>query len=282
MVTIHDRIFITGSTSFLGKSLTQALLHSHPLRLLIHKTPPPALFSHKSIQTVTGALNEITEEMLRGIHTIIHLAAITHGSPKDYERINIEGTARLLSIASKTDVRRIIYVSSRAVGSACGSYGDSKARAEELVAQSNIPFVIARPAEVYDDAFSSPEGVGKLAGYIKRLPLIPFPSHPRALLTPIHLDDVIAALVRIIENPLLSSTIYTLAGPETLTMQETMRRIKNYFHLHRLFIPLPLPLFITIPSEQHMRLICEKKPMSKNVITDLGVTPRPFLSPMIQ
>lgn len=282
MAIIRNRIFITGSTSFLGKPLVQGLISSHPLRLLIHKTPPPASFDHKSVQIISGALSEITDEMLRDIHTIIHLAAITHGSPENYEHINVRGTDHLLSAASKAGAHRIIYISSRAVGSACGPYGDSKARAEKLVEKSGIPFVIVRPAEVYDDVFSSPEGIGKLTRCIKRFPIIPFPSHPYALLTPIHINDVIAAILRIIENSSPSSAIYVLAGPETLTIKETMQRIKIHFHLRRFFIPLPLPLFITIPSEQRMRLICAKEPMSKNVITDLGIIPRPFLLPMVK
>lgn len=282
MVTIRDRIFITGSTSFLGKPLVHALFPSHPLRLLIHKTLPPSFFYHDSVHMISGDLTAITTEMLRDVSMVVHAAAITHGSPESYKRINVEGTAHLLSAASKAGVHRIVYISSRALGSACGSYGDSKARAEGLIEKSGIPFVIVRPAEVYDDAFSSPEGIGKLARLIKRFPIIPFPSHPHALLAPIHLDDVIAALVRIIENPLLSSTVYTLAGPETLTMKEIMKRTKNHFRLRRIFIPLPLPLFITTPSEQRARLVCKKESLSKNVMTDLALTPRLFLSPMIQ
>lgn len=277
MEIMRNRIFITGATSFLGKPLVQALTPSFPLRLLIHKTPPLAFFSHQSIQTVSGALSEITEEMLTDIHTIIHLAAIIHGSPESYERVNIEGTAHLLSVASKAGVCRIMYISSRAVGPACGSYGDSKMRAEKLVEKSGIPFVIVRPAEVYDDTFSSPEGIGKLTRFTRRFPIIPFPSHPHALLAPIHIDDVTAAIFAIIKNTSLSSTIYTLAGPEILTMRETMKRIKNHYHLRRLFIPLPLSLFLTFPAEQRARLVCGKKPMSANVHDELGITPRPFL-----
>lgn len=281
MTAIRNRIFITGSTGFLGKHLAQALLSSHPLRLLIHKTSPSAFFNRQSIQTISGALNNITNEMLCDVHTIIHLAAITHGSTEAYERVNVQGTAHLLFAASKTGVRRIIYISSRAIGPACGSYGDSKARAEKLVEKSGIPFVIVRPAEVYDDTFSSPEGIGKLARYIKHFPIVPFPSHHHALLAPIHIDDIIAAILRIIENNPPSSTLYTLAGPETLTIKETMWRIKNHFHLHRIFVPLPLSLFITIHSEQRARLICKKESLGNNVMTDLSITPRPFLSPMI-
>lgn len=274
-------IFITGSTSFLGKPIVKALLSSYPLRLLIHKTPPPAFFSHQSIQTVSGALNEITEEMLRDIHTIIHLAAITHGSPEMHERVNVQGTANLLSLASRARVRRIIYVSSRAMGPACGSYGDSKERAERLIKQSGIPSVIARPAEIYDDAFSSPEGIGKLARLIKRFPIIPFPSHPRALLNPIHIDDVVQAIARMVSSPSLSAEIYTLAGPEALTIREVIERISAHFHLRRFCIPLPLWTFFMVSSEQRMRLVCQKEPMSTQVKEELGTSPRPFLLPMI-
>jgi len=271
------RIFITGSTSFLGRSLVRALIDSYPLRLLIHKTPPPSFFSHENFQIVSGDLTTLTEEMLRNISTVVHGAAITHGSQEAYRRVNVDGTAHLLSLSRRAGVRRFIYISSRAVGQACGAYGDSKARAEELVAQSGIPFVIARSAEVYDDAFSSPEGIGKLARFIKHSPVVPFPSHPRALLAPIHINDVIEALARILSLSSMPSTIYTLAGPETLTMRDVIERIRAHFRLRRLLIPLPIKMFFMIPPEQRARLICEKNVLSENAITDLMITPRLFL-----
>jgi NADH dehydrogenase len=277
MAITRNRIFITGSTSFLGKPLVQALIPSHRLRLLIHKTKPPSFFYHDSIQIVSGDLNTITEEILNDISVLVHGAAITHGSPEAYRRVNIEGTARLLSAASKAGVQRIVYISSRAIGSACGSYGDSKARAEELIKQSGIPFVIVRPAEVYDDAFSAPEGIGKLARFIKRFPIIPVPSHPDALLAPIHIDDVTMAITRILNRPSLVSKTYTLAGPKTLTMREAAKRISAHYHLRRFFIPLPLQLFFMVSSEQRTRLVCKKESRIENLKEELGIMPRPFL-----
>lgn len=277
MAIMRNRIFITGSTSFLGTPLVEALVSSYALRLLIHKTSPPSFFSRNTVQIVFGNLNTVTEEMLRDVSTIVHIAAITHGPPEAYQRVNVEGTAHLLSIASKAGVNRIVYISSRAIGSACGSYGDSKTRAEELIKQSGVPFVIVRPAEVYDDAFSSPEGIGKLARLITRFPVVPFPSHPDALLAPIHIDDVIMAIARIIDHPSLVSKTYTLAGPETLTLREIANRISAHYRLHRRFIPLPLGMFFMISSEQRMRLVCKKESEIKTMQEELGILPRPFL-----
>ena len=123
-------ILITGGAGFIGTHLTRlATAAGHSVRLLdnlspqIHGenpvfTPPPGVeFLHGDV-TVRADL----EAALRGIDTVVHLAAETGTGQSMYEidryyRVNVQGTAILLDILANapTDVRNIVLASSRSV-----------------------------------------------------------------------------------------------------------------------------------------------------------------------
>lgn len=272
-------VFITGATSFLGNALVKKIGTTYPLRLLIHKTPA-SFPNHLSVEIIQGSLENVRawESALHEVDILIHLAAVTHGSNEAYKHVNIEGTRRLIVAAKKQGVRRCIFFSTRAIGKLCGAYGASKEEAERIIIQSGIPYCIVRPSEVYDDTFSSPEGIGMLARIISRFPIIPYSNDARSLLAPIYFDDVIAALAAMAANPALKNKIYTLTGSEELTFREVAERISVYRGLKRLFVPLPSWLLFPVSSfDQRSRLLCQKQMLSKNVAEDLAISPRLFL-----
>jgi len=258
-------VFVTGASGYLGSRLIKTLENKHKVR------------------TLSGNLNNPNawESDLRESDCVIHLAAITHGTQDQYEEVNVIGTNNLITIAKKEKIKRIIYVSTRAVGNICGAYGKSKESAEHIIIESGIPFVIARPAEVYSSNLAGREGLGKLANIIKKFPIVPYIRDSRARVAPIHIDDVIASLDILVNNPNLTG-MYTLAGPETLSFRETIIRMCHYFGVKRILLPMPLFLWKLIyrvsgTRDQLQRLLCHKDGLGKNVYEDLGIIPRKFL-----
>lgn len=111
-----------------------------------------------------------TEQELRGIDVLVHCAAVIHvRKTADWYRINTEGTLRLAKAARAAGVRRLVFISSNAVGGRCESanqvldesvpprplshYGRSKWLAEQGLMQMHKPgdfeVVILRPSMFY-------------------------------------------------------------------------------------------------------------------------------------
>lgn len=244
---------ITGATGTLG-SLITTRLHAQdmPLRCLVRRRNRVQEIL-AGIQLVEGELEDAPSlaRACKGVDTIVHCAAVTHtNDEKIYYRVNYEGTKNLLAAAPK-NLKHFLYVSTTALGEKAGAYGHSKYLAEETVKNSRFPNTIIRPSEVYDAPKQSM--IEQLARLVKKLPVIPLVGDGNIRLAPVHVDDVVAAIVRAALLPPKNAT-YILAGPEQLTYTKLLqilcgaRALKN-----RHFVPVP-SLVWRIAAEASARL----------------------------
>lgn len=288
---MKKRILITGASSFLGKTLVVTLKESHEIILLKHRKSLEKL-EKEEVKIVHGKLENISawETSLSKIDIIIHLAGITHSKDADlYKKINTDGTCSLIEAGVKHRIKQFIFISTRAIGECCGAYGNSKKLAEKYLKKSGLVYTILRVAEAYDEDFSATEGLGNLVNLIKKSLILPCPSNKNITLAPIHRDDVRDCIIATLSNSLTYFKTYTIAGPENLSLKEVATLIAKYQKLKRLFIPIPIFLFKfaffifsnllgSSASDQLKRLLCKKDSLSNNVLTDLKVSPRKFLS----
>lgn len=281
------KIFITGTTSFLGETIFERLKNKFELIALEHNKP---LKNPLGISVVQGSLENISswQDKVPQVDFVIHLAGLTHSKNLDlYTKINTGGTMHLIDAPFCRGIQQFIYISTRAIGENCGEYGESKKKAEEYLKKSGIPYTIIRVSEVYEETFKTKEGLGGIARLIQKSPVIPYFSKKNVLLAPIHRDDVTEAILNSIGNPLSINKTYTLAG-QSLTMKEVMKKISVYYKKKNLLIPIPTIiakiiffifgdiLKILIP-DQLKRLSCKKNNLSENVLIDLKINPKKFL-----
>lgn len=263
------KIFITGASSTLGKNLTSELLKTgkFSIRLLEHHSPVPK----KQCETFRGDIQDpdFLLEACSGVDTVFHLASLTHSSSRNtYFEVNESGTGSLITSCQKNNVRRLIFVSSSAASEEGGDYAVSKLRSEELVRESGLEWVILRPSEVYGPNMD--EGIGKLVTCVKIFPIIPIIGNGSYFLSPVHVDDVIQAMVEILENDSIKKETLNLCGPEKMTMNELIDRLALIQNLKRKIVFLPLWLvrvgigFLEFLkpgfafSDQIPRLLCDK------------------------
>jgi hypothetical protein len=95
--------------------------------------------------------------------------------------------------------------------------------------------VVVRPSLVF-----APEGASaRLFLQLAALPLIPLPGNGRQCVQPIHRDDLVAALVALVEGdappPLLAAV-----GPEPVTLRDYLAALRRGLGMHRArFLPIP-------------------------------------------
>lgn len=277
----NNHFFITGASGFLGRTLVWKLLGGDPqvhLTLLEHRTKIVAEEQHRDRVTV---INDALENAaLQGVDVVVHLAAVTHAKSADlYRLINTESTKKLLQLAKDSGVKHFVYVSTTALGDACGAYGASKREGEQAVRQSGLPYTIVRFAEVYGG--ESQEGIERLIKIVKSFPIVPYVTN--TFLAPVYVDDALAALsvalYRIPENK-----TYIIAGPEKLSFCEAVRIIASSSRKKVLRVPIPQTFiriagrvftFLSAP-DQVERLICEKDYDNSLARQDLNFSPRSF------
>jgi len=165
--------FVTGGTGFIGQYLVKRLIEEgHEVRILARKPEKAHALFNGSAKIIEGDILDTgaLERGASGAHYIFHLAARVgdYGPVKEFSRINVTGTEKLLDAAEKTGNVRLIYVSTNAVvgvkrknitteetpyADTGGPYGITKGLAERAIlgrhGNNGFQAVVVRPPLVY-------------------------------------------------------------------------------------------------------------------------------------
>lgn len=232
------KVLITGGAGKIGKKLIN-VLNKRDLSIRILDKKNIIDLSDK-IEFVFGDLfnHDGLKKALKGIDVVVHLAAVTHSNHKeDYWRVNVEGTNNLINSAREAKVKRFIFISTRAISKDGGAYSQSKLSAEKIVKKSKIDWIILRPAEIYGIEHGM---IDQLIKLVRKSYIVPVIDSKELLLSPIHIDDVIDVLEKVILYGNLTNKIYTLSGSESFSFKDVIEQICIVFKLKRLNIYFPL------------------------------------------
>jgi NADH dehydrogenase len=225
-------LLVTGGSGFIGRALVSRLTASrkYSLRLLTRQATsefdtavcPP-------IQIVGDLLDSSTyQKKVEGCDIVVHLAAATgRAAPREYSRVNVEGTQTLLKACKVAGVRKFVHVSTIAAGYADQSfysYAKTKAEAEAAVRDSGLDHAIIRPTIVLGPHSPIWNTLLKIA----KLPLIPLPQGRRpVMIAPIHVHDVARALEVLLESGRLNGEILDVGGPDAMYFREFLEMIQS-------------------------------------------------------
>ncbi|NEU08774.1 NAD-dependent epimerase/dehydratase family protein [Flavihumibacter sp. R14] len=113
-------ILVTGATGFLGSELVRQLLQQgRTVRAIKRQTSviPPILLSNDSIEWRDADILDYfaLEQAMEGITEVYHCAAMVSFRKEDKKpmlRVNVEGTANLVNICLRNNIRKLVHASS--------------------------------------------------------------------------------------------------------------------------------------------------------------------------
>ena len=229
------RAFVTGATGFVGSHLVDALLARGDEASCLVRNPAKAarVFPDRSPETVVGDLGD--EAALRagieGADVVFHVAGVTSArSRAEFFSVNTDATRRVLQAATDVapDLRRFVLVSSLSAAGPTrrgqtlterdpprpvSSYGESKLAGERIVMDGALPWTVIRPPAVYGPRDDELRRLFKFA----RLGLAPVFGDGSQQLTLIHVRDLVAALLAVLDAETTTGATYYASHPEILT-----------------------------------------------------------------
>jgi uncharacterized protein YbjT (DUF2867 family) len=126
-------------------------------------------------------------------------------------------------------------------------HGDGVKRGEAAFLASGRRGVMLHPTMIYGAAGEN--NVQRLAGLLRRLPIIPLPGGGRALVQPIYQDDVTAAIVASLGLAWDGPRTLVIAGPAPLPYATFVSMIATAAGLKRpRIVPLPAPPLLLAAS----------------------------------
>jgi dihydroflavonol-4-reductase len=190
------KVFVTGSTGFLGSHVARALLsRGAELRLLVRATSRLDNIADLNADRVTGDLRDLgsLKRGMTGCEVVFHVAAdyrIWAPNGKDLYDSNVDGTRNILEAARECSVRRVVYTSSVAtmgfgnngrltdestpvtLSNMIGDYKRSKFMAERLVieaARGGQDVVMVNPTTPIGERDIKPTPTGQIVvDFLKR------------------------------------------------------------------------------------------------------------------
>ena len=174
------------------------------------------------------ATGEGLEAAVSEVDIVIHAAS----SPRaDTERIDVQGTMRLLEAARRAGVRHFVYVSIVGIDRIPFAYYRHKLAAEREVEAGRVPWTILRGTQFHDLVD------GMFAGMMK-LPVGFLPKDFRS--QPVHVDDFADALWGCVaSSPARHAP--EVGGPEVLRFGEMIHPWMAAHGMKKPVLHLPLP-----------------------------------------
>jgi uncharacterized protein YbjT (DUF2867 family) len=254
-------LLLTGATGLVGSALLGRLLaEGTEVRCLV-RDPRRLGAQRVRVQIALGDLTDPPSfrNALRGVHTVVHLAASIRDQPGgSIEELNGIATWRMVEAAERRGVERFVFFS--ALGASTHHRARllrAKALAEQAVREADVRSIVFAPSIVYAPGDPWLTLLERMA----LLPVMPVSGRGRASFQPIWADDVAGCVIAALRAGASEDSHnggasvaarsaaraggharYELAGPETLTHTELVRTLLRSLGRGRPLVHIPTPL----------------------------------------
>ncbi len=238
-------VSIIGGSGFIGRHAVAALAHAGWRIRIVCRRPDLAYFLQPlggpgQIAFIQANVRDRAslEAALAGSHAVVNLVGIlAERGRQTFEAVHVRGAETVARAAAEAGAERLVHVS--ALGADPGSpaaYGRSKAEGERRVLAAFGTATIVRPSVVVgpEDRF-----LNLFAEMSRFSPVLPLIGGGRTRFQPVHVGDVAAAMVRLLEENGHGGRTYELGGPEIWTFRELLEFMLSVIRRRRLLLPVP-------------------------------------------
>ena len=288
------RVLVTGGTGVVGRATVSLLVErGHTVRLLSRHADRDARQWPAGVEPFPGDVgrDETVRGCAEGCDVVLHIVGIVSELPPDltFERINVEGTRRIVRETERAGSPRLVYVSALGADRGRSRYHRSKYQGEEIVRRYSGPWVICRPGNVYgpfDDEISL------LLRMVRTLPVIPLLGGGEQEFQPVWHEDLARALVEVVERDDITRRVLELAGSERTSQRDLVDRFESLTGRSPQRLPVPeslaslgsraaAALGVEVPfTQDQIEMLSEgnvvRAPGGNALTGLLGITPTPL------
>ena len=244
-------VLVVGGTGFVGQNLCRELdERDHDVTALSRS--PEAADLPDGVERVAGDVTDYgsIEAAFEGKDAVVFLPALSplfkpDGGNERHEQIHLGGTENCVRAAEEHGVGRYLQMSALGADpNGATHYLRAKGKAENVVKQSDLDWIIFRPSVIFGDG-------GEFVYFTKRLkqifapavPVYPLPGGGRkAHFQLIWIDDLVPMLADALEDDDHVGQTYEVGGPETLSLREATDLVYEGEGKSITIVPLPMPL----------------------------------------
>jgi uncharacterized protein YbjT (DUF2867 family) len=237
---MNATVLLVGGSGFIGRHLAQRLV-SRGLRVrVVSRDPFRGAAPSGEVEPVSASIEDraAMERALEGAWAVVNLVGTTSAATeRAFYALHRDAPARLALAARRAGATRFIHLSAMGIGLDAPSAADrSKAAGEQAVREARPDAVLVRPALVYGpgDHFFT-----RFAPLAQKAPAIPLIGGGHTRFQPIHVDDLVEAMVRLIEQPATAGRTFELGADEVYSFRELIERLCRALGRRPWLAPIP-------------------------------------------
>ena len=263
----HLKIAITGGSGFVGRDLTASLAAKGHELVLLSRRPSAEMAGAglPNVKTISGDMHDLNSlnEAFCNCDAVAHCAGINNElGTQTYERVHVQGSENVVKACQEQGVSKLVFTSFLKARPNSGSkYHESKWRAEEIIRNSELDFVILKPGVIFA---KGDHMVSHMALALKLSPVFALVGGDVSL-RPIALRDFTGVLEAALIDPRLSKGTFAVLGGEEVKLSEAAKRLASVLHRPVLSIVLPLPFLYFIARAM-------KSVMKEPLLTESQIT----------
>jgi NADH dehydrogenase len=238
-------VLVVGGSGFVGTALCRELSERGHDVTALSRSPEDADLP----ADVTTAMGDVTaydsiESHFERQDAVVNLVALSplfkpSGGDEMHDTIHRGGTKNCVRAAEAHDVSRFVQMSALGADpNGQTAYIRAKGRAEEIVRESELEWVIYRPSVVFGDG-------GEFVPFTKKLAppyVTALPGGGKTRFQPIWIGDLAPMLADGVEDDAHVGNAYDVGGPEVLTLAEVAKLAHSADGRPVNVIPVPMGL----------------------------------------
>ncbi len=238
-------ILVIGATGFVGRHLSVGLLErAIPVRALVRDQARARALLPAAVELSVGDMTEppTLDAALRDVRAVyVTVQTITraqHGKARDFAEAELRGLEEVVAACRRAGVRRVIAVG--LIGTrpdAANAWVRARARGERLLFGSGLDVTVIRPGVVVGRGSVGFDGV--LAAARRRV--APIRGSGRQLWRPIGIDDLIAYLVGVLDQPAAYGRAFDVGTDEVVSydsLVDATADVLGRAHPRKVHVPL--------------------------------------------
>jgi len=265
------RVLVTGATGFVGGHLVPELVdQGHDVVALTRD--PSDYVAPAGVEVVQGDVLDPDLELpaVDAAYYLVH----SMQAGEDFEERDRRAARNFVRAADAAGIGRLVYLGG--LGSEDDDLSEhlkSRREVEYLLGEGDADLTALRAAIVIGAGSASFQIIRQLAA---RLPVMVTPSWVRTECQPIYIDDVVAYLVGVLEDPETAGEMYEIGGPDVLTYQEILTTTAKLL-VGRAPLIIPVPVLSPGLSARWLGLVTDvdvsvAKPLVDGLSTRVVVT----------
>jgi len=222
-------IFLTGATGFIGGHILRALsAQGYEVTCLVRPASRRPTAARQRLEGLPG-VRIVEGEWTRpqswlasvaGHEMVINAVGIIRENRRaSFTQVHTTSAIALFEAAAQTGASKIVQISALGADELARSrFHRTKLAADQYLARLGVPYIILRPSLVYGSGDHSMAFFSRLA----RLPLTPVPGDGCYRMQPLHVTDLVRAVLIALQCPALSAVVADIGGSEVLTFNEML------------------------------------------------------------